>query len=257
MEELTLTDRGTHFNVCVCVCVHAREGGGRAKGERERDNEWEREWERVVNTAARRGRTSVREINLQLSKLVLEHCPKKKRKKEGEKKPHLNVFWYWHLEKKSLDVWWHSLFLMCSSSLFVPQGSSVYHFLGCQVITQEDSVCACECGCAAGQRDSKASLFERTRRKRWPAQGDTMCPSLQRWLLCCRKLTGWQRLVTFRSRERWISSNREVFARKVQHTRKQTTLNDYLKLICVFNISCSCGNITASLCKHSIEQEEL
>lgn len=42
----------------------------------------EKESERVVNTAAR-GRTGVREINLQLSKLVLEHRPKTKYKKKN------------------------------------------------------------------------------------------------------------------------------------------------------------------------------
>ena len=37
--------------------------------------------------------------------------------------------------------------------------NSLCHFSGEQVITQGGSVCACECGCAAGQGDSKASLF--------------------------------------------------------------------------------------------------
>lgn len=42
-----------------------------------------------------------------------------------------------------------------------------------------------------------------------------------------------------------------------KRTGAQTTLKDYLKCICVFNISCSCGNFTASLCKPSVKQEEL
>lgn len=44
---------------------------------------------------------------------------------------------------------------------------------------------------------------------------------------------------------------------KCKRARTETTLKDYLECICVFNISCSCGNFTASLCKPSIKQEEL
>lgn len=40
---------------------------------------------------------------------------------------------------------------------------------------------------------------------------------------------------TFRSRAKmYRRTNREVFARKVQHTCTLTTLMDYLKIICVF-----------------------
>lgn len=64
MEELTLTDRGTHFNFYVCVCVSMQEEEGGEQRVRERETVSVKESERAVNTAARRGRTSVKEINL-------------------------------------------------------------------------------------------------------------------------------------------------------------------------------------------------
>lgn len=135
----------------------------------------------------------------------------------------------------------------------------MYHFLGCQVITQEDSVCACECGRAAGQRDSKASLFERTRRKRWPAHqlGGTQCAQVCRGGSCAAG--SWRA-----GRELWHSEAEErcieqqswsLCTESATHTHAGNT--DYLKFICAFNISCSCGDITASLYKQSIKEEEL
>lgn len=104
-----------------------------------------------MNTAAHSGRTGIREINLQLSKLAIKHhLPPQKATAERLLIP---------LRGEEITGRLMAFLIPRFYSLVVPQGSSVYHFLGCQVITQEDSVCACECGRAAGQRDSKASLF--------------------------------------------------------------------------------------------------